>query len=173
MRKDARLFSSCSFWLDKGTLRGGDNFWSDFLRLIVLVVKAFQRQEKQFSPRKNMQQEQRSLLDGMNRLAMGTILSMVLQSFSSFAEHSLHAYTLPSTAMGSRRQPKTGSRLVGQRRRLQKPSMGTRGQGWAANRTQYIDISHEMSSRDRACIGHGSLVTFLMFFILVQRLYIP
>jgi len=32
-----------------------------------------------------------NLLDGMNHLAMGTILSMVLQPFSSFAEHSLHA----------------------------------------------------------------------------------
>ena len=40
------------------------------------------------------------LLDGINRLAMGT---MVLQPSSSFAEHGLHS---PSTTMGSRRQLK-------------------------------------------------------------------
>jgi len=43
-------------------LRCGNNFWSAFLRSIVLVVKAFQRQEMQLSPaRSNMQQEQRLL----------------------------------------------------------------------------------------------------------------
>ena len=31
----------------------------------------------------------------MNRLAMGTVSCMVLQPFSSFAEHGLHVYTLP------------------------------------------------------------------------------
>ena len=36
-----------------------------------------------------------NLLDSMNRLAMGTILPMVLQPFSSFTEHGLHAYTVP------------------------------------------------------------------------------
>ena len=61
MREGARLFSSFSFWLDKETLCCGDNFWSDFLRSIVLVVKAFQRQEMHFSSHRNMQQEQRSL----------------------------------------------------------------------------------------------------------------
>ena len=108
-----RLFSSFSFWLDKGTLRCGDNFWSDSLRSIELVVKTFQRQETQFSPQISQDYAARTevahnLLDGMNRLAMGTILSMVLQPFFNFAEYGLHAYTL------------------------------TRGQGWAANRTQYI-----------------------------------
>ena len=56
-----------------------------------------------------------NLLDSMNHIAMGTILSMVLQPFSSFAEHGSHS---PSTMMDSRRQPKNG-RLVGRRRRLQ------------------------------------------------------
>jgi len=76
---------------------------------IVLVVKAFNvDQVMQFSPHRNMQQEQKvayNLLDGMNRLAMGSILSMVLQPFPSFAGHGSHS---PSTTMGSRRQPKSG-----------------------------------------------------------------
>ena len=73
-----------------------------------------------------------NLLDGMNRLAMGTFLSMVLQPFSSFAEHGLHS---PSTTMGSVDSQETGSRLVGRRRMLQKPSTGVRGQRWVANPT--------------------------------------
>ena len=41
MREGARLFSSFSFWLDKGMLRCDDNFWSNFLHSIVLVMKTF------------------------------------------------------------------------------------------------------------------------------------
>jgi len=79
-------------------------------------------------------------------------------SFSSFAEHSLHAYTLPSPQWAHVDCQKKGSRLVGQRRQLQKPSMGTHEQGWVANHTQYI-FSPEMSNYDNACTGHGSLAT--------------
>ena len=61
MREGARLFSSFSFWLDKAMLYFGNNFWSDFLHSIVLVVKAFQHQEMQFLPHRNMQQGQRLL----------------------------------------------------------------------------------------------------------------
>ena len=96
-------------------------------------------------------------LDGMNCLAMGTIYYP--WSFSSFAEHGLHAYTLPPPRWAHLdSQKKTGSRLIGRWRRLRKPSMGSCGQGWAANRTQYI-FSPEMSSHDHACAGHGSLAT--------------
>jgi len=96
MREGARFFPSFSFWLDKGTLRCSDNFWSDLLHWIVLVVKAFQRQETQFSLHRNTQQEQKSLTICWTAwivllLAMGTILSMVLQ---------------PSTMIGLLRQPK-------------------------------------------------------------------
>ena len=158
MREGARLFSSFSFWLDKETLCCGDNFWSDFLRSIVLVVKAFQRQETQFSPHRNMQQEQRSLTICWTTWIVLLWVLYYLWSCSLFPALQSTAYTLPSTMMGSRRQPKKGSRLVGWRRRLQKPSMGTHGQGWAANHTQYI-FSPEMSSYDCACTGHGSLST--------------
>ena len=50
-----------------------------------------------------------------------------------------------------------GSSLVGRRRKLQNPSVGTYRQGWAVNHTQYI--SPEMSSRDCDCTGHGNLAT--------------
>ena len=99
-----------------------------------------------------------NLLDGMNRLAVGTMLSMVLQPFSSFAEHGLHTYTLPPPRWAHVDNQKMESRPNGQWRRLQKPSIGTHEQGWAANHTQYI--SPEMSSHDHACTGHGSLVTW-------------
>jgi len=69
-----------------------------------------------------------NLLNGMHRLAMGTIFFMVLQHFSSFAEHGLHAYTLPPPRWAYVDSQKTGSRLVGRRRRLQKPSVGARWQ---------------------------------------------
>ena len=85
MCEGTRLFSSFTFWLDKGTLRCGDNFWSDFLHLIVLVVKAFQCQETQLSRYRNMQQEQRSL-------TICWMTWMVLQPFSSFAKHGLHGF---------------------------------------------------------------------------------
>ena len=102
MCKDTRLFSSFSFSLDKETLNVccGDNFWSDFLHSIVLVVKVFQRQETQLSPHRNMQQEQRLLRICWTAWivlpwVLQCMLSMVLQPFSSFAEHGLHTYTLP------------------------------------------------------------------------------
>ena len=69
-----------------------------------------------------------NLLDSMNRLAVGTILSMVLQPFASFAELGLHGYTLPSPRWAHIDSQKRET-LVGRRRRLQKPSMVTRGQG--------------------------------------------
>ena len=59
--KSQDCFPVLAFDLIKGTLRYGDNFWSDFLRLIVVVVKAFQHQETLLSPHRNMQQEQRLL----------------------------------------------------------------------------------------------------------------
>ena len=64
----------------------------------VQVTKAFQHQEMHLSTHKEPAARTEvayDLLDGMNRLAMGTILSMVLQPFSSLAEHDLHTYTLP------------------------------------------------------------------------------
>jgi len=145
--------------IDLGTIRCGDNFRSDFLHsIILLVVKAFQRQETQFSPPRNMQQEQKSLTIYWTAWivlpwTMGTTCIL-----SSFTEHSfIHS---PSTTIWARvDSQKTGSRLERQRR-LQKPStcMGTHEQWWAANDTQYI-FSSEMSSSDGAYTGHGSLVT--------------
>ena len=85
MREGARLFSSFTFWLDKGTLRCDNNFWSDFLHLIVLVVKVFQCQETQLSRHRNMQQEQRLL-------TICRTTWMVLQPCSSFAKHGLHGF---------------------------------------------------------------------------------
>jgi len=81
-----------------------------------------------------------NLLDGINHL----------QPFSSFAKHGLHTYTLPPPWWAHVDCQKMGSRLVGQWRRLQKPSMGTRMQGWVANGTQYI-FSPKISSHDHAC----------------------
>jgi len=65
--------------------------------MIMLVVKAFQRQETVFTSQEHAARTEVAcnLLDGMNRLAIGTILFMVLQPFSSFTEYGLHAYTLP------------------------------------------------------------------------------
>ena len=134
MHEGASLFSSFSFSLDKGTLHCGDNFWSDFLCSIVLVVKAFQCQGMQLSLHTRTEVAY-NLLDSMKHLAMDTILSKVLQPFSSFTEHSLHS---PSTTMGSRRQPKQGKQIRWVAKEASKPSMGTCGQGWAANCTQYI-----------------------------------
>jgi len=95
----------------------------------------------------------------LNHLAMGTISCIVLQPFSSFTEHGLHVYTLPPPWWTHIDSQTTGSRLImGQRMTLQKPSMGTHGQGWVANHTQYI-FSPEMSSRDHDCTGHRSLAT--------------
>ena len=95
----------------------------------------------------------------MNRLAMGTVSCMVLQPFSSFAEHGLHVYTLPPPWWTHIDSQTTGSRLImGQQMTLQMPSMGTHGQGWVANRTQYI-FSPEMSSHECDCTGHRSLAT--------------
>ena len=54
-----------------------------------------------------------NLLDGMNRLAVGTMLSMVLQPFSSFAEHGLHTYTLPPPRWAHVDNQKMESRPMG------------------------------------------------------------
>ena len=95
MREGSRLFSSFSFWLDKGTLRCGNNFWSNFLRSIVLVVKAFQLQEMQFSPNRTMQQEQRSLTICWTPWIVLPWVLYYPWSCSLFpASHSM-AYTLP------------------------------------------------------------------------------
>ena len=109
--------------ISERTLGCGDNFWSDFLRSIALVVKAFQRLETQLSPHGNMQQEQSSL-------AICWTAWIVLQPFSS-----LHAYTLPPRRWTHVDRQKTGSRLVGRRRRLRKPSMGTR---WRSGDRQMV-----------------------------------
>ena len=59
-----------------------------------------------------------NLLDGMNRLAMGTILS------SSFTEHGLHAYTLPPPRWAHVDCQKREADLLGvEGGWLQKPSM--------------------------------------------------
>ena len=145
-----------SFWLDKGTLRCGNNFWSTFLCSIVLFVKAFQCQETQFSPNRNMKQEQRSLTicwtawhDGMNRLAMGTILSMVLQPFTSFAEHGLHS---PSTTMGSHRQSKNGKQTL-----------------WAAKEASIVFYGYVPGGRGERRIVHStsSLLKWIAVIVLV------
>jgi len=66
----------------------------------LLVVKAFQRQETQLSPHRNMQQEQRllsyNLLDGMNRLSV----------FFQLRKARLTRVHSPSTTMDSCRLPK-------------------------------------------------------------------
>ena len=81
------------------------------MRSIELVVKAFQRQETQFSPHSNMQQGQRSLtnvklLDGRNRLAMGIIIHGLAAVFQLCRARS--ARLTLSTTMGSRSEPKNG-----------------------------------------------------------------
>ena len=106
------------------------------------LLKAFQRQETLSSHLRNVQQEQRSL-------TICWLTWMVFQPFPSFARDSLPAYTLPPPRWAHVDCQKAGNRLIERWRRLQKPSMGTCGQGWAANSTQYI--SPEMSSHDCAC----------------------
>jgi len=67
-----------------------------------------------------------NLLDGMNRLA----------ALSSFAKHGLHAYTIPPPLSSSdglmQAAKKQEADSLDGRRRLQKPSIGTYGQGLAA-----------------------------------------
>jgi len=92
---------------------------------IVLVTMVFQHQEMQLSPHRNVQQEQRSL-------TIRWTAWIVFQPFSCFTKHGLHTYTLPPPRW-AHIDKKTGSRLVGQQRRLPKPSIGTHRQGWAAN----------------------------------------
>ena len=106
-----------------------DNLWSNFLRSIVLVMKAFQHQETQLSPHRNIQQEQRLLaICWMAWIVLLWVLyypwsCSLFQLRRTWLTH-LHS---PSTTMGSRRQPKNGKQTHGQWRRLQKPSMGTHG----------------------------------------------
>ena len=119
------------------------------MRSIELVVKAFQRQETQFSPPATRAEVAYNLLDGVNRLAVGTIiLSMVLQPFSSFAKHGLHS---PSTPMGSRRQPrKQKADSLGGEGGLKSLLWVPAGRG---ERQIIHSTSPEMSNRDRACTG--------------------
>ena len=152
MREGTRLFSSFSFWLDKGMLRCGNNFWSDFLCLIVHVVKAFQHQETQFSPHRNMHQEQKSLTICWTAWIVLPWVQYYPWSCSLFPASQSMAYTLPLPRWAYVDSQKMGSRLIWRRRTLPKPSMGTHGQGWVANCTQYI-FSPEMS-HDCACTGH-------------------
>ena len=140
----------------------GDNFWSYFLQSIVLVVKAFQHQETHFSPHRNMQQEQRSLTICWTAWIVLPLVLYYPWSCSLFPASQSMPYTLTLSlhhnAWAHVDSHKMGSRLVGWRRRLKKPSMGTCGQGWVANCTQYI-FSPEMSSHDCACTGHRNLAT--------------
>ena len=60
------------------------------------------------------------------------------------------AYSLPPTRWAHVDSEKTGTRLVGWRRRLQKPSMDTRRKGCGAA-NQYISPEVSKLSRDCAC----------------------
>ena len=105
MHEGARLFSSVSFWLDKGTRQ---QLLKWLLALDCANYEGFSTlRNAVFTPQQHAARTEvtYNLLDGMIHLAMGAILSMVLQPFSSFAEHGLHS---PSTMMSSRRQPKNG-----------------------------------------------------------------
>ena len=138
MREGARLFSSFSFWLDA-------TLWQELLkRLRALDCASY----KGFSTSENTAVTSKehpartevayNLLNSMNCLAVGTILSMVLQPFSSFAEHGLHTYTLPPPQWAYVDSQKNGKQTRWAVKEASKPSMGTHEQGWVANRTQYI-----------------------------------
>ena len=70
MREGARFFSSFSLWVDKGTLRCGDNFWSDFFALYCASCEGFSTSGNAVLPHWNKKWEVAyNRLDGMNRLA--------------------------------------------------------------------------------------------------------
>ena len=109
-----RLLTSCDarsqnivfqFWLDKGTIRCGNNFWSDFLRSIVLGFST--SGNAVFTSQEHVARTEvtYSLLDSMNCLAMGHGY-YIIYGLAAFTEHGfIHS---PSTMMGSHRQPKNG-----------------------------------------------------------------
>ena len=99
MCEGARLFSSFSLWVDKGTPRCGNNFWSDFLCSIALVVKVFNIRKCSCYLTGTCSKKWEvtySLLDGMNRLA----------AFIQLCKAWLTCIHSPSTMVVSHRLPK-------------------------------------------------------------------
>ena len=108
MSEGARLFSSFSFWLDKGMLRWGDNFWSGFLHLIVLVVKAFSTSGNAVVRTCSKNRGRSQFLGQHESSCHGYYIIHGLAAFSSFAEHGLHTYTLPPPRWAHIDSPKNG-----------------------------------------------------------------
>ena len=106
----------------------------------------------QLLPHRNMQQEVRGHLQSFGWHESTCSFYQASQSVTTC----IHS---PSTMVDSQDCQKTGSRLVGWWRRLQKHSMGTGGEGRAANGklTQCI-FCPELSSHDHA-LTHGTLCT--------------
>ena len=99
--KVSDCFSSFSLWVDKGTLRCGNNFWSDLLCSIALVVKVFN--VKKYScyltgTCSKKWEVTYSLLDGMKWLA----------AFIQLRKAWLTCIHSPSTMVVSHRLPKNG-----------------------------------------------------------------
>jgi len=127
------------FTFDKGTLCCGDNFWRLFN-----VRKCSRHITGTCS-------KNRGRLQSVGWHEWSCSLFPALKG-TAYRVHS------PSTTMGPVDCQKMGSRFVGQWRRLQKPSMGTCGQGWAANSTQYISLLKWVAIMVLV-LWHGSLAT--------------
>ena len=136
MYKGKRLFSSFSFWIDKGNTA----LWRHLKRLLAFDCARCEG----FSMSGNTVVTSQKHAAWTGSLTIWWMAWIVLQPFSSFAKQGLHAYTLPPPQCAHVDCQKPGSRLVGRQRGLQTPSIGTCRQGWAANGTQYI--SPEMNS---------------------------
>ena len=168
MREGARLFSSFSFWLDA-------TLWQELLkRLRALDCASY----KGFSTSENTAVTSKehpartevayNLLNSMNCLAVGTILSMVLQPFSSFAEHGLHS---PSTTMGSRRQPKSGKQTRWAAKEASKafygyPQAGVSGKSYTVHHLlKWVAVIVLVAT------GHGSLASRVVHSLLTPLDY--
>ena len=105
MREGARLFSSFSFWLDKGMLHCDINFWSNFLHSIVLVMKAFHRH----CNLTGTYSKNRGRLQSVGRHGSschGYYNIHGLAAFFQLRKARLTRLHSPSTTMGSRGRPK-------------------------------------------------------------------